>query len=53
MENKTKKRSRKQHPAVSEYPICMAAGALSVDLAVIAKVAFWQQFHAHGVDLQN
>lgn len=53
MENKAKKRSRKQQPAVSQYPMCMAAGALSVDLALIAKVFFWQQSPAHGVSLQN
>lgn len=38
---------------MSEYPIYMAARALSVDLAVIAKISFWQQSHAQGVGLQN
>lgn len=52
MENKTKNR-KQQHSAVSEYPIYMTARALSVDLAVIAKISFWQQSHAQGVGLQN
>lgn len=45
--------SGKQQPALSEYPSCLAARALSADLAVAAKCPFWQQSPAHGVSLQN
>lgn len=48
-----KQNEKEKQLAVSEYPICMAAKALAVDLAVIAKVSFWQQPSAQGVGLQN
>lgn len=48
-----KQNEKEKQLAVSEYPICMAAEALGVDLAVIAKVSFWQQSSAQGLGLQN